>query len=240
MGNVQFWHNKVLFTEAGRVAMDPACCCGGSDTAYALTPCTPPDEPCVTCNRPQPDATVAVGGSCNAACKGASGTYTFDRWVSHGQDHCQWIWVKGDWTLIITLEAGNWQAGVGGTPGHYGTHFGGWLVGSIDVHCDCLSGELVGDASCLGFECGGCTAAVTLGGVAQGDCDDRCPGGAPIFTRDDLSAYIGKVIEIAEDPDICYVVSVYGGTPDTVVEVTPTVVYDNCQDCCQDTGGSPA
>jgi hypothetical protein len=92
----------------------------------------------------------------------------------------------------------------------------------------------------MGFDCVGCTAAVTLGGAAQGDCDDRCPGGAPIFTRDDLSAYIGKVIEIAEDPDICYVVSVYGGTPDTVVEVTPTVVYDNCQDCCQDTGGSPA
>ena len=36
MGNVQFWHNKVLFTPAGKVAMDPACCCDGY---YKLTPC---------------------------------------------------------------------------------------------------------------------------------------------------------------------------------------------------------
>jgi hypothetical protein len=218
----------------------PACC----DTVYALTPCTASDDPCINCNGTQPDATVAIipGGSCNATCQGAGGTYTFDSWQDLGDGDCQWKWTKDNWELLAFFSASGSPYQQLVTLVNPGT--AAFTAISMDWGCDCATGELVGDAALGGLnyysDCRGCTVDVTLGGVAQGDCDDRCPGGALIFSRDDLSAYVGKVIEIAEDLDICYTVSVYGGTPDTVIDVTPTVVYDNCTDCCQDTGGSPA
>lgn len=72
-------------------------------------------------------------------------------------------------------------------------------------------------------------------GAASMDCSD-VDGVASARLTDLVYRYPG----IAEAPDTCYAVTVYGGTPDTVIEVTPTVVYDNCKNCCQDAGGTPA
>ena len=49
MGNIQFNDGKILFSDSGRIAMDPACCCGefncggcecSDETAHAVAVCT--------------------------------------------------------------------------------------------------------------------------------------------------------------------------------------------------------
>jgi len=76
--------------------------------------------------------------------------------------------------------------------------------------------------------------ATIIPGLAPGN---PCPGGAPLYTDTDLSAYVGKVIHIEEDPDVCYQVAVNEDAepPDTAVTVTK--VCDDCADCCSEPEG---
>jgi len=67
--------------------------------------------------------------------------------------------------------------------------------------------------------------------------DNPCPGGAPIYTSTDLSAYVGRVVHIAEDPDVCYQVAENTDEVEPDTEVTVTKVCDTCVDCCSEPEG---
>jgi len=61
----------------------------------------------------------------------------------------------------------------------------------------------------------------------------RCPGGNPIYTDTDLSAAVGKVVEL--DDGVCYKVE---NNPDCIANqgaVTVVQTCDDCPDCCADT-----
>lgn len=60
----------------------------------------------------------------------------------------------------------------------------------------------------------------------------RCPGGSPIYTDTDLSAHVGKVVEIAA---VCYRVQNNPDGDESDGAVTVTQVCDDCPDCCDDT-----
>jgi hypothetical protein len=240
---VQFYNDKVLFTPADKVAMDPACCCGG---LYQLTPCT--CDPCGTCcHMDQDTAMVAAAGGCDVGCDTAGGSYVPTA-TSSTETTCSWHYdgplvglPGGRWGMIITYNrsTGVWSVLIACPPG--GAYFM-YESAVTGIYCG-DDGKLAGSFTVAGIsgllsDCTGCSASVNLGGGSADDCNDRCPGGAPLYTATNLAAYVGKTIEIAEDPDICYTVSEYIGTPDTLIAVTPSMVFDNCDDCCGDTGGT--
>jgi hypothetical protein len=219
----------------------------GSAQLYQLTPCT--CDPCDLClSTNQNTATVTASGSCGYGCDTAGGSYVPVSATSY-EASCIWQYdgplvglPGGRWGLTIRYERGPgvWAAGVDCPPG--GAYFMYYGYGITGIRCG-IDGKLAGSFTIPGIgallaDCTGCTATVNLGGGSADDCNDRCPGGAPLYTATNLAAYVGKTIEIAEDPDICYAVSEYAGTPDTLITVTPSMIFDNCDDCCGDTGGT--
>ncbi len=76
---------------------------------------------------------------------------------------------------------------------------------------------------------GGGTATVWAGDIDGGD---RCSGGETYYTDTDLAAYSGKVVEISEAPDTCYLV--LQNTDDELSDGNATVIHcwDTCQPCC--------
>ncbi len=62
----------------------------------------------------------------------------------------------------------------------------------------------------------------------------RCPGGESYYTNTDLSAVLGKRVEIAEDPDICYVVNANSDQELADGAATVTNCWTTCPKCCDE------
>ena len=70
--------------------------------------------------------------------------------------------------------------------------------------------------------------------VTPGDINSRCPGGDPYYTDTDLTANDGEVVNISEDPGICYQVA--ANTDEDVADGTATVTncWTTCAKCCDE------
>ncbi len=74
--------------------------------------------------------------------------------------------------------------------------------------------------------------------IYAGDNEDTstpCPGGSPIYTDTDLSAYVGKVVLLEEgDQDVCYTVEIAGSESDGPVTVNSSYLVCNDEEdgCC--------
>ena len=56
----------------------------------------------------------------------------------------------------------------------------------------------------------------------------NCPGGGPIYTDDDLSEYVGRVVTL--DDGLCYYVIIDGESSDGSVMIVND--YGTCNECC--------
>lgn len=110
MGNVQFLGEKVLFTAAYKVAMDPDCCCGGE-----YYDC--PDD----CSGCPTDYTLTVTGW-TGQWSVYNGTYPIERMPNAGFGSCYWFHAEpmSNPLVEILCTDGNWQMNLfdleGGTP----------------------------------------------------------------------------------------------------------------------------
>ena len=78
------------------------------------------------------------------------------------------------------------------------------------------------------------SALLTMGDKYELAASTKCPGGSAIYTRTDLSGYVGKTIELEDYK--CYAVSVETGDYSSDGPVTVYSYADNCSDCCSETG----
>lgn len=220
--------------------MHERCCCA-TGTIYSLTPC---HKPCMYCgeNTSQPDAVVTINSSV-PFCQAFSGTYTYylyDR--ANDWSWCLWWWTKGWYLLeVVHYPATNiWHV----TAADYS--ISRFVSTDQALCCDIDSGEIRGqvDVQAFASTLPSCPDAGGTVVFADGEpcrvptIPPRCPGGAPIFTSSDLSAYVGKAIEITEDLGTCYRVDVFTGIPDVLTTVTPATWFAGCADCCDEIGGT--
>ena len=119
---------------------------------------------------------------------------------------------------------GTMSGGGAGDYAFYDEQAGGGECDQAHVFTNELAGPL------NGFPYGG-TALVTPGDIYGAG---KCTGGDPIFTDGDLSAYVGKVVEL--DDGKCYEVSVETEGNPSDGGVTVVAWADDCEDCCDEAG----
>lgn len=77
----------------------------------------------------------------------------------------------------------------------------------------------------------GATARVLGGDQTVGS---RCPGGTPYYTNTELAGYVGKTVEISEDPGLCYTVSLNADAELSDGNATVTNCWSTCKKCCDE------
>ena len=142
----------------------------------------------------------------------------------------------GSYKWFVEVDA-NW----GGIWGDYFHVFYGIVEGqpeSCHIQGVTIPNELSIGVDCTGtaieshphwYVASGGTAALWAGDIEG---EGRCPGGASIYTNTDLSAYVGKIVEIG---NVCYAVYENPDPNPSDGAVNVTNSYDYCEDCCNDT-----
>jgi hypothetical protein len=96
-----------------------------------------------------------------------------------------------------------------------------WTVNDV-VDCDCAIDVVVTQAFA---DCATCTAGPNY---TLTNCDDL---GTTIYTSNDLSAYVGQVVELDPDCPGCWIVDIYPNPIPSDVSVTVSQAFDDCEAC---------
>lgn len=96
-----------------------------------------------------------------------------------------------------------------------------WIVNQV-VDCDCAINVVVTQAF---DDCETCTAGPNY---ILTNCDDLT---TIIYTSDDLSAYVGQVVELDPDCPGCWIVDIYPDPIPSDVPVTISQAFDDCEAC---------
>ena len=96
-----------------------------------------------------------------------------------------------------------------------------WTV-SRTVDCDCAIDVVVTQAF---PDCSTCTAGPNY---ILTNCDDL---DTIIYTSDDLSAYVGQVVELSPDCPGCWIINAYPNPIPSDVPITISQAYDDCEAC---------
>jgi hypothetical protein len=96
-----------------------------------------------------------------------------------------------------------------------------WTVNDV-VDCDCAIDVVVTQAFA---DCATCTAGPNY---TLTNCDDL---GTTIYTSNDLSGYVGQVVELSPDCPGCWIVDVYPNPIPSDVDVTVAQEFTDCEAC---------
>lgn len=116
-----------------------------------------------------------------------------------------------------------------GTPDRWYCTIVSWLEELFAGGTEVTAGSCALRGLVLNNDLGSGTVTLYAGDTEGGG---RCPGGSAIYTDTDLSANVGKVVEIG---GVCY--AVYDNSDPYASDgaVTVTQSCDDCSDCCADT-----
>jgi hypothetical protein len=96
-----------------------------------------------------------------------------------------------------------------------------WIVNDV-VDCDCAIDVVVVQTF---VDCPTCKAGPNY---ILTNCDDL---GTIIYTSDDLSGYVGQVVELSPDCPGCWIIDVYPNPIPSDVPITISQAYDDCEAC---------